>query len=141
MCFLPSKYPQPLTLTQPASAGSLLLLSLLCWVEGSQSWQERSQLQEKKQEGMRVLGLPGGQLNPMGSASWDLLLGIEQVSADVSGAGTPCLPYLVPAEGCTELTEICVPTRSLPSLIPSQSHHKELSCNLLSWWMMQGAAP
>lgn len=33
------------------------------------------------------------------------------------------------------------PPLSLPNLTPSQSHHKGLSCNLLSWWMMQGAAP
>lgn len=33
------------------------------------------------------------------------------------------------------------PPLSLPNLTPSQSHHKGLSCNLLSWWMMQGTAP
>lgn len=33
------------------------------------------------------------------------------------------------------------PALSLPNLTPSQSHHKGLRRNLLSWWMMQGAAP
>lgn len=90
VCSLPSEHPQPLTSSQSACS-----LSLLCWVEDSQSRQERSQLQGKGSRGDVSTGAaqrPAEGFNlPMDSASRDLLLGTEQVSVDVSGPGAACL--------------------------------------------------
>lgn len=61
--------------------------------------------------------------------------GSKATPAEPGGLGSSQLA----GDRCRNLTRLLFPALSLPSLTPSQSHHQGLSCNLLSWWMRQGA--